>query len=194
MTKIILCAHQKGGVGKSTISLLLSISLSKFSRVAILDMDHQGSLMQLREQFQDFEISNSKLLLSNDLDYDIIIVDTPPYLSNELSQLIQIADLIIIPTKAGILDVLAISSTIDLIKQEKMESKALIVLNMIKPKTTLTKDIMESLEPFKIEVAKTKISDLVAFTRSAALRSVSYNSKAQAQLNCLTQEILTRLL
>ena len=65
---------------------------------------------------------------------------------------------------------------------------------MVKPNTTLTKDIMESLEPFKIEVAKTKISDLVAFTRSAVLLGVSYDSKAQRQLDCLTQEILTRLL
>lgn len=193
MAKIILCAHQKGGVGKSTLSLLLSVSLSKFSRVAILDMDYQGSLIQLKEQFRNIEISNDKLLLSNHLDYDFIIIDTPPYLSNELPLLIQTADLILIPTKAGILDVLAIASTIDIIKQEKMESKALVVLNMIKPNTTLTKDIMDLLRPFEISVAKTKISDLVAFTRSIVLSGVSNHSKAQFQINCLTKEILDLL-
>ena len=37
------------------------------------------------------------------LDYDFIFIDTPPYLSNHLPKLIAIADLIIVPTKAGIL-------------------------------------------------------------------------------------------
>lgn len=133
MTKIILCVHQKGGVGKSTIALNLAINLSQSSKVSILDMDHQGSLLQLDGEFNEIYITNDQHLLSDTTDYDFIIVDTPPYLSNKLPGLILAADLILIPTKAGILDILAITTTLDLIKREKMDFKALIVFNMIKP-------------------------------------------------------------
>lgn len=194
MPKTILFAHQKGGVGKSTIALNLAISLCKHSKVAIVDLDHQGSLLQLKSKFEQFDISNNKNLLKRNKEYDFIIIDTSPYLSHNLPDLFRLADLIVIPTKAGILDVLAITSTIDLIKQEKMQSKALIVFNMVKPNTTLTGDILKTLEPFDINVAKNKLSDLVAFTRSVILNGVSYNANAQSQLDNLTKEILTLLL
>ncbi|MEP3210892.1 MAG: ParA family protein [Maribacter sp.] len=194
MTKLILCVHQKGGVGKSTIALNLALNLSDSSKVAILDMDHQGSLLQLHEKIDGIYITNDEQIISNNIEYDFIIIDTPPYLSNALPNLIQVSDLIVIPTKAGILDVLAIKSTLDLVKREKMDSKALIVFNMIKPNTTLTKNIMELVKPFEIPVARTKISDLVAFTRSVALQGVRHHIKAQGQINNLTKEILIRLL
>lgn len=194
MAKLILCAHQKGGVGKSTLALNLAINLSQSSRVAILDMDHQGSLHQLQGDFEAIKITNDKNILKNNLGYDFLLIDTPPYLSDELPGLINSADLIVVPTKAGILDVLAIKSTLDLIKREKMDYKALIVFNMIKPNTTLTEDIMEVAMPLKINIAQTRISDLVAFTRSVAHQGVGYDSKAQQQLNNLTREILSLLL
>lgn len=194
MVKLILCAHQKGGVGKSTIALNLAINLSQNSKVAILDLDHQGSLSQLQRKFDHLTITNDTTLLEHKLDYDFIVIDTPPYLSNKLPELIRESDLIVVPTKAGILDVLAITSTLDLIKQEKMDSKALVVFNMIKPNTTLTGDIMDSVIHLNIKVAKTKISDLVAFTRSVALLGLPVNSKAQNQLNKLTKEVLRQLL
>jgi len=194
MAKRIIVAHQKGGVGKSTIAFNLAINLSRDAKVAILDMDYQGSLVQLEEKFEEIHITSDKVLLSNDSNYDFIIVDTPPYLSNELPKLIIASDLILVPTKAGILDILAITTTIDLIKKQKMDHKALIVFNMIKPNTTLTQDIMGAVVPMDIRVAKTKISDLVSFTRSVALDGVAYDAKAQFQLDSLTKEVLNLLL
>jgi chromosome partitioning protein len=57
-------------------------------------------------------------------------------LSNKLTELCDLADVIIIPTKAGVLDPLAIKSTIDIIEHSGNENKALIVFNMVKPNTT----------------------------------------------------------
>jgi chromosome partitioning protein len=188
-----MCVHQKGGVGKSIIALNLAIHLSQNSKVAILDLDHQGSLSQLKSKFDQLTITNDASILKQKKDFDFIVIDTPPYLSNKLPRLIRESDLILVPTKAGILDVLAITSTLDLIKQEKMDSKALIVFNMIKPNTTLTADMIDSVLLLNIKIAKTKISDLVAFTRSVVLKGVSQNSKAQNQMNSLTKEVLTQL-
>ena len=130
----------------------------------------------------------------SNLNYDFIFIDTPPYLSNHLSKLIQIADLILVPTKAGILDILAIKSTLKLIEHEHKSNSTLIVFNMIKPNTTLTQDILISLEEYNVPIAKTHISDLVAFTRSVIMNGVTNDRNAKFQLDQLTKEVLFLLL
>ena len=196
MPKIILITHQKGGVGKSTLTFNLAQNIAANSRVAVLDYDLQGSLSQLEELVTDFKIIpyQDKLESISELQYDFIFIDTPPYLSNHLAKLISISDLIILPTKAGILDLLAIKSTLAIIEQEKRTMDTLVVFNMIKPNTTLTLDILIGLEEYNVKIATTHISDLVAFTRSVLLRGVSNDKNAQKQIDQLTEEILTQLI
>ena len=196
MPKIILITHQKGGVGKSTLTFNLAQNIAANSRVAVLDFDLQGSLSQLEELVTDFKIIpyQDKLESISELQYDFIFIDTPPYLSNHLAKLISISDLIIVPTKAGILDLLAIKSTLAIIEQEKRTMDTLVVFNMIKPNTTLTLDIVIGLEEYNVKIATTHISDLVAFTRSVLLRGVSNDKNAQKQIDQLTEEILTKLI
>ncbi len=196
MPKIILITHQKGGVGKSTLTFNLAQNIAANSRVAVLDFDLQGSLSQLEELVTDFKIIpyQDKLESISELQYDFIFIDTPPYLSNHLAKLISISDLIIVPTKAGILDLLAIKSTLAIIEQEKRTMDTLVVFNMIKPNTTLTLDIVIGLEEYNVKIASTHISDLVAFTRSVLLKGVSNDKNAQKQIDQLTEEILTKLI
>lgn len=196
MPKIILITHQKGGVGKSTLTFNLAQNIAANSRVAVLDFDLQGSLSQLEELVTDFKIIpyQDKLESISELQYDFIFIDTPPYLSNHLAKLISISDLIIVPTKAGILDLLAIKSTLTFIEQEKRTMDTLVVFNMIKPNTTLTLDILIGLEEYNVKIANTHISDLVAFTRSVLLKGVSKDKNAQKQIDQLTEEILTKLI
>ena len=122
-----------------------------------------------------------------------MFIDTPPYLTEELPNLCKLADAILIPTKTGIYDLLAIEDTINIIKQVDKEDKTLIVFNMVKPNTTLTTEMQEAIENYNITVAETKISDLVAFTRSAMNRGVEYSKKAQQQIEALTREILSKI-
>ena len=189
MNKYILCTNSKGGVGKSTLSLNLAITLSEEFKVAVIDLDHQGSLILLKNQYTKFNITNEQYLLYPNQEYDIIIIDCPPYLQKDLPKLIRLADLIIIPTRAGILDVLAMSGTVHLIEKEKMKYKSLIVLNMIKHNTTLTEEVLNFMVAHKIKIAKTRLSDLVSFTRSVALKGVFNDKKAQRQIDNLTLEV-----
>jgi len=194
MPKILLI-HQKGGVGKSTLTFNLAQNLKSNARVAVLDFDLQGSLSQIKSitdvDIITFQDNIDKI---NKLDYDFIFIDTPPYLNANLPKLIELADLIVVPTKAGILDLLAIKSTLELISKENKSDKTLIVFNMIKPNTTLTQNIYNGLEEYNIKIAKTKISDLVAFTRSVLLNGELKDDKAQKQIDSLTKEILTALI
>jgi chromosome partitioning protein len=196
MPKIILVTHQKGGVGKSTLTFNLAQNISSSANVAVLDFDLQGSLSQLEELVTDFEIIPFKGEIDDilKLNYDFIFIDTPPYLSNHLPKLIELADLIIVPTKAGILDLLAIKSTLQLIADENKTAETLIVFNMIKANTTLTIDILIGLEEYNVKIANTHISDLVAFTRSVLVKGVTNDKNAQKQIDSLTKEILTQLI
>ena len=189
--------HQKGGVGKSPLTLNLAVNFAKAVNVGIVDMDPQGSLTQLSTVIQDLDILTleGKPEKIQKLQYDYIFIDTPPYLTNNLKYLINLADLIVVPTKAGIMDLMAIQGTMSLIKSQKALDKSLVVLNMIKPNTTLTLDIQTELRKIdKLSLAKTHISDLVSFTRSAFTKGIPENVKAKQQIESLSTEILYRFL
>lgn len=193
MPYFILTTHQKGGVGKSTLTYNLAVHLKDKAKVCIVDMDVQGSL----SDFKDFSpvpvLSPDKLPELKNSEFDFVFIDTPPYLSNKLPELCSLANVIVIPTKAGVFDVLAIKSTIEIVEQAKGEKKALIVFNMVKPNTSLTEEIKSQLNGYNINVAQTMVSDLVAFSRSALHNGVEDNKKALSQIEALSNEILTIL-
>lgn len=191
MAKIILTTHQKGGVGKSTLTFNLAANLKESAKVCIIDFDAQGSLYQVRDLSDVPIFLEDQLKKIQNSDFDFIFIDTPPYLSNKLPELCDLADVIIIPTKAGVLDLLAIKSTIDMIEQSGNEEKAVIVFNMVKPNTTLTDEIKDQLNEYNVRVSKNMMSDLVAFSRSVLINGVDNNNKAQKQIDALTKEVLT---
>lgn len=191
MPKIILVTHQKGGVGKSTLTFNLASNIKDIAKTCIIDIDYQGSLNNIRELSNIPIFTEDRLNDIINSDYDFIFIDTPPYLSEKLPELCNIADVIIIPSKAGFLDILAIGSTINMVEQSGNKDKALVVFNMIKPNTSLTEEVKQQLDEYNIRVSKTMISDLVAFTRSVLVNGVSENINAQKQIDNLTKEILT---
>ena len=193
MPYFILTTHQKGGVGKSTLTYNLAVNLKDKAKVCIVDMDVQGSLSDFKNFSPVPVLSPDKLLELKNSNIDFVFIDIPPYLSNKLPELCKLANAIIIPTKAGVFDVLAIRSTIEIVKQSGSEKKALIVFNMIKPNTSLTEEIKSQLNEHNITVAKTMVSDLVAFSRSALHNGVEDNKKALSQIEALTNEILILL-
>ena len=197
MAKIITIAHQKGGVGKSTLTFNLAHNFKNHLQTAVLDLDLQGTISQLKPLVDDFDILpyTDSIEKIPTLPYQVLFIDTPPYLSEHLPHLFEISDLIIIPTKAGIADIMAIRSTIDILIKSNNKDKALIVFNMVKPNTTLTSDIKAMVKEFEVPCAKTAISDLVSFTRSFVTKGVakSKDVKAISQLEGLTEEILKKL-
>lgn len=193
MPKIVLITHQKGGVGKSTLAFNMASILKDSVNTAIIDLDLQGSLYKSRNSSSVPIYPPNKLEEINNMDYDFIFIDTPPYLISDLPMLCKIANVIVIPTKTGLYDLLAIEDTIEIVKSAKKEKDTLIVFNMVKPNTTLTNEMNEALERFNVSVSNTFISDLVAFTRSALNDGIEENTKAQNQIIELTKEVLSKI-
>jgi chromosome partitioning protein len=138
MAKIITIAHQKGGVGKSTLALNLALCFKGELSVAIVDTDLQGSLFHIRDDFPGLPIlMPNKVVNLSEPKADLVIVDTPPYLSDQLPELFFYSDFILIPTKAGFFDVMAIRSTLAMVRQVRQRAfniRCGVVLNMIKPR------------------------------------------------------------
>ncbi len=196
MAKIITIAHQKGGVGKSTLAINLALCFQDQLSVALVDTDLQGSLYYSREDFPDMVIIGAdKFTDIEKLAYDLIIVDTPPYLSNKLPELFLRSDFILVPTKPGFFDVMAIRSTIALINEAIAKStnvKAGIVLNMVKPRSGITNDIRGLLKSMEIPLLKTAIHDRVSIARSSMTLGVlqSGDQKAKGEVASLAEEIV----
>lgn len=190
MPKIITFAHQKGGVGKSTLTLNVARGFSKHVKTVIVDLDPQGILNKLKPLIKGVEILPymSDLNELQNLDYEVVVIDTTPYLSEHLPHLSKVSHVTVVPTKASPADITSMRDTIPLIDK----SKSIVVFNMVKPNTTLTKDFKEIVkEQYGLKCADTEVSDLVCFTRSL-IKDLD-NSKAINQIESLNKELMNYL-
>lgn len=212
MPLIITLAHQKGGVGKSTLATnLRGYFAGGGYKAALVDIDPQGSLSKLVRTFSEqagrepehvidrSAFKNYTELIALLEPYDIAIIDTPPYLSKELEDVFAITNLVLVPCKASPLDFLAIGDTLDLIRETKTkrpELLAAVVLTMTITGTDFTSSIRRELEKTEFPVLKTEIGNRVAYMRSLLRANTvlgDENRKAWDEIENLGKEIISLL-
>lgn len=213
MALTITLAHQKGGVGKSTLATNLRGYFSSGGyKTVLVDIDPQGSLSKLSKTFAEqagreaenvidrSSFSDFKELSALISKYDIAIIDTPPYLSQELVEVFEITDLVLVPCKASPLDYLAIGDTLDLIRasrNNRQELLAAIVLTMTIAGTEFTGNIRRELEKTEFPVLQTEIGNRVAYMRSLLVSNTviggADNKKASEEIGRLGTELISLL-
>ncbi len=211
MPRIITLSHQKGGVGKTTLSLNLYHYFAKQNvRCGLVDSDPQGSITKLYERLgQQDSWGNINIIerksfkkfeeLEEHPDYDVFIIDTPPYLDTNLVEIYQSSDFVLIPCKCSPLDALAIEETIELVKQAQEVFKGLkagIVINQAITGTDFTKQIRSLLSNYEFPVLDTEIGNRVAYSRSLFNSQsvfVEKNPKAAQEVAALAEEIISLL-
>ncbi len=212
MSLVITLAHQKGGVGKSTLATNLRGFFAQGGyRVALVDIDPQGSLSALARTFADQEgrvpepvIERNSFPSYAELEkrlatYDVAVIDTPPYLFQELREVFKITNLVLVPCKASPLDFLAIGDTLNFIREAHQSNPALmtaIVLTMTIKGTDFTTSIRRELEKTEFPVLQTEIGNRVAYMRSL-LRADTVlgdeNQKAWGEIESLGHELISLL-
>lgn len=198
MAKIITLAHQKGGVGKSTLALNLAYRFSKEVKTGLTDTDPQGSTMQLKDIVEGIDIldyTGEKNL--QEQPYDVVFVDTPPYITDNMIPIFLVSDLVLIPTKAGVPDIMAIRATIEIVKEAQVKKptlKAAIILNMVKSRANITEEAKEQLLKYDLPILA-EIKDRVVFNNTFLTGGISKGTDQQAiqEFEQLTSEILSLL-
>lgn len=187
-------------MGKTTLALNLAACFLKGGlRVAIMDTDLQGSLTAIASDLEGVTFLQFESLAGiNTLPYDILVIDTPPYLMDSLSDFFAISDYVLVPTKVGFFDVLAIRSTMELVRQVAVTHPNLkygVVLNMLKNRTSITEEIKSMLLDYGAPVLTTTVFDRVAYTRSSITSGVfsTDDLKAHEEMFSLADEIFKDL-
>jgi len=132
MGKVVAVAQQKGGAGKTMLAAQLAVALAESGRIAVLDIDPQGSLAiwgKLRATAPKAGAtiaiaSISGWRLGAELEklkaaHDIVLIDTPPVIDSDARRAIRAADLVLIPLNPAPPDLWAAEGTLKLASEEK---------------------------------------------------------------------------
>jgi len=106
--KVISVANQKGGVGKTTVTMQLAAIMSRRLRVLVVDVDPQQSTVWWAENARtripfDFAGNQHPNVLGRmrelGVDYDVVLVDTPGSLEDtpRLETALDASDFVIVP-------------------------------------------------------------------------------------------------
>lgn len=202
----IVIAHQKGGVGKSTIATNLAVELSKKCDLYVVDLDIQKSTsyfnsLRKKSGMKEFNVvdvdsvSSLKNLINKN--NDVLLIDVGGFDSDINRVAILGADLLITPVgDSGIelIGLLAFRNILREIREHRKDLIAYILLNKIHPSATtslgsLNDFISENKEFGKLNsVLRDRVEYKKAFDSGKSV--VEYNGKATTEMKNLLKEIL----
>jgi chromosome partitioning protein len=200
--------NQKGGVGKTTLSVHVAARLSALGlSVLLVDADPQASALawagarKLAPLFPVVGIPTAGLhkeIPSHVEHYDAIIIDGPPRVSELARSAIMASDMVIIPAQPSPYDVWAAADIITLLREASVFKESLFYAFVINNKignTAIGRDVRDALAAYETPVLNASVCRRVAFADSAADGLVVMDSesegKATAEIFALTDEILS---
>ena len=150
---VITLMAKKGGVGKSTVSLLLHEGLKEAGKsVAIRDWDAQGTSNKALEL-----MGGEKALDS--ASYDVLIYDTPPSLSHTATiTAIQAADLVIVVTTPSPFDVWEAEEAGRFVRSRRPDVPVFVLFNKVRRSTLLGRLVEDNAKQLSIPLLPTMIS------------------------------------
>ncbi len=187
--KTIAMISQKGGAGKSTLTINLAVAAVLDGKTtAIVDIDPQASTAEWGDQRTAesptiISAQSSRLAqvmnTAKEQGVDVLFIDTAPHSESAALDAARAADTVIIPTRAAILDLMAINKTVDLIRIAKAD--AFVALNAVPPRGTLSDEGKEVIAAHNLEVAPV-VSYRHAFFHSltAGQGVLEYEAKGKA--------------
>jgi chromosome partitioning protein len=204
--KVVAVEAGKGGSGKTTTTLNLAVAAGIAGKtVVVIDLDPQASAAG----WKDTRPADTPVVISvpptrlpqalqaaRDGGADLVLIDTAPHSEGAALAAAKSADLILIPTRPGILDRRAISTTADVAKIAGRP--VFVVLNAMPPGATrLLEDARAAARVHGLDVAPVVIEQRAALSHSltAGQTAQEYEpaGKAAEEISRLYEWLATQL-
>ena len=206
---VIALVGNKGGAGKTTLSVNLAAGLARLSSVSVVDADPQGSAHQwsvfsgadnavaVVEGDEKLDLQARNLLD----EYHYVIFDCPPSLHAQQTRVVlEFADIALIPVQPSPVDLWAtvhIEEAVARAREVNPGLHALLVINQLESRTILSRLMREVLSEIDLPVANTAIRRRAIY-RSSALEGKTIfdmgrrGEDAADELQQLIQEVIER--
>jgi chromosome partitioning protein len=166
---------QKGGTGKTTLTLHLAVAAERAGQAAaVIDLDPQASAAGWKDSRPGdtpvvVPVPSSRLPQALDAARSggaaLTLIDTAPHATDVALAAAEAADLVLIPCRAGILDLRAIGTTARAIKLAG--KPAYVVLNAMPPRAPhVLADARAAVAVHGLEVAPTTMQQRAAYAHS----------------------------
>lgn len=173
--KTVAIISQKGGAGKTTLALHLATAAESSELPSvIIDLDPQASAAGWSDSRKEetpvvVALPHTRLpqglQAAEDGGAKLVVIDTAPHSESAALVAARAADLILIPCRAGILDLRAIGTTAELVKLT--QKPAYVVLNAMPPRATqLLADARSAVEVHGLKVAPATLQQRAAFAHA----------------------------
>lgn len=192
--KVLSVISQKGGVGKTTLATALAVEASRDGKKTVLfDLDPQASASFWMDTREDSTLAITAVpaarlghVLSavGEAGCDLAIIDTPPFAKDIGFEATQHADFVLIPTRPAVLDVMAMTRTLDLVKHFGTPFAA--VLTFCPPMGRELEDTIGTIRQLGAEVSPVRIGNRIAYSRAQqtglAAQEVEPGGKAAGEI------------
>ena len=203
---VIAVVGNKGGTGKTTLSVNLAAGLAKTAGIAILDADPQGSALQWRAIAEEtgrlpvFAIRPQISTQAAELlqEYTYIVIDCPPSVhAPQTTAVLEISNMALIPVQPSPMDLWASVHIEEVIVRARAANPALcamLVINQLETRTTLSRLVREALGEIALPVADATLRRRAIY-RNSALEGRSVfdmgrrGTDAAAEINRLISEV-----
>ena len=203
---VISITNLKGGVGKTTVSVNIATALAHRNyKVCIVDTDlQQTSSVRWSGQRDDDAIRVPVFAVGEKLnkevealnrDYQVVVIDGTPQLSELASRTILASDIVIVPISPSGYDFWAFEQFMQhykRVKTLKEDLEAFILLNRYTENTNIGREVRKALSEFDVPILKNYLAERVAYQETSIQGSsvIEYkDKKAKLEILALTDEV-----
>ena len=200
--KTIAIISQKGGAGKTTVSIHLAVAAEERGlKTAIFDLDPQASAASWadkRTKEAPAVVSAQASRLTGLLEQaaaqqaDLVIIDSAPNADAASLAAARAADIILIPCRPAAFDLNAIGTTLAL--AAVAGKPAFVLLNAVPPQGRVGEEARQALIAGGVAVAEPVLHQLVAFSHAVndgrSAQELDAKSKAAAEISALFDWIM----